>query len=93
MERLTSVDELKAFPFLKMNEVMLEVLDSLQFDSMDSLGLIMETMADVTKDTEELSTNARVGAHIYLLPNPGYCDSSVLISSLNLTYLVVKSFD
>ena len=61
-ERLTSVAELKAFLFLKMIEDMLEVLNSLEVYSMDSLGLIMETMADVTKDTEGLSINARVGA-------------------------------
>ena len=56
-----SVDELKAFLFLKMIEDMLKVLDSLEVYSMDSLGVIMETMADVTKDTEGLSINARVG--------------------------------
>ena len=56
-----AVDELKAFLFLKMIEDMLKVLDSLEVYSMDSLGVIMETMADVTKDTEGLSINARVG--------------------------------
>ena len=45
-----------------MIEDMLKVLDSLEVYSMDSLGLIMETMADVTKDTEGLSISARVGA-------------------------------
>ena len=56
-----AVDELKAFLFLKMIEDMVKVLDSLKVYSMDSLGVIMETMADVTKDTEGLSINARVG--------------------------------
>lgn len=62
-----------------MIEDMLKVLDSMEVYSMDSLGLIMETMADVTKDTEGLSINARVGA-----PTSVYCPTPhvVILASL-----------
>ena len=49
------------FSFLKMKEQLLELLDSMGFDSLDSVGQTVETMADVTNDAEELSTTSRVG--------------------------------
>jgi len=43
-----------------MKEKLLGALDSLEPESLDTLGVIIEAMATVTNDVEEVSTTAQV---------------------------------
>ena len=43
-----------------MKEKLLGALDSLEPESLDTLGVIIEVMATVTNDVEEVSTTAQV---------------------------------
>ena len=43
-----------------MKEKLLGALDSLEPESIDTLGVIIEAMATVTNDVEEVSTTAQV---------------------------------